>query len=240
MLGLLGATPARGAVLRSIFVSPVSATLSIASTRQFKAYANFSDGSIVDVTTSAEWSTSSTRVAVVRTTMPGRGTVTATGPGSARISAALVEEDGSKTKGSADLVVPVPPLRAITTKPTTKRIEVGLDSAFRAIADRGNGIADDVTTAVTWVSTNPSVATVQATGPQAGLVHPVAPGNTTIVARDKATGIANTDGATEVRARAVSLSVEPSTVVLPKRLAFPMRCYVNRADGSRSNVTDDV
>lgn len=240
VLGLLGATPARGAVLRSIFVSPVSATLSIASTRQFKAYANFSDGSILDVTTSAEWSTSSTKIAVVQTTMPGRGTVTATGPGTARISAALVQENGSKTKGSADLVVPTPPLRAITTKPTTKRIEVGLDSAFRAIADRGNGITDDVTTAVTWISTNPTVATVQATGPQAGLVHPVAPGTTRIVARDKATGIANTDGATEVRARGVSLSVEPSTLVLPTRLGFPMRCYVNRADGSRSNITEGV
>ncbi|MFM7143173.1 MAG: Ig-like domain-containing protein, partial [Alphaproteobacteria bacterium] len=83
-------------------------------------------------------------------------------------------------------------------------------------------------------------ATVQATGPQAGLVHPVAPGTTRIVARNKATGIANTDGATEVRARGVSLSVEPSTLVLPTRLGFPMRCYVNRADGSRSNITEGV
>ena len=134
----------------------------------------------------------------------------------------------------------MPPLKAITTRPTTKKIEVGLDAPFRAIADRGNGITDEITTTVTWSSTNPAVATVQATGPLAGLVHPVAPGKTTIVARDRATGIANVDGATEVRARAVSLSVEPSTPVLPERVRFPMRCYANRADGSRSDVTADA
>lgn len=238
-LSLALASPARAAVLRSITVRPASATLAVTSARQFTARASYSDGSIRDVTAIAEWTTSSSKIAVVRTEAPGRGIVTATGPGTVRISAAVVE-DGSKTKGSADLVVPTPPLQAITTKPSTKRIEVGFDTAFRAIADRGNEITDDITTAVTWSSTNPAVATVAATGPLAGLVHPVAPGTTQIVARDPATGITNTDGTTEVRARVVSLSVEPSTLVLPRRVRFPMRCYANRADGSRSNITNDV
>jgi len=231
---------AHAATLRSVTVLPSSSTLAVGSSRALAAIANFSDGSSRDVTALAEWTTSSSRVAVVRSEAPGRGTVTAVGPGSVRIGASVVDADGSRTKGSADVVVPTPPLQAIRTKPTTKRIEVGFDVRFQAIADRGNGITDDVTTKVRWTSTNPAVATVVATGPSAGLVRPVAPGTTQIVARDAATGIANTDGATEVRARVVSLSVEPRSIAIARRMRFPLRCYARRADGSRSNVTDDV
>ena len=238
LLGL--SEPACAAALRSVTVWPRLATLTVAKTRQFTAMAEFSDGTSVDVTANADWTTSSSRVATVRNLATGRGLVTAVGPGTVKVSASVVDEDGSKTKGSADLVVPTPPLQAIRTKPTTKRIEVGLDVQFKAIADRGNDITDDVTTEVTWRSSNPAIATVVAAGSSAGLVHPVAPGTVQIVARDAATGIANTDGSTEVRARVVGLSVEPASIVLARRIRFPMRCYANRADGSRSNVTEDV
>lgn len=238
---LLGAAAeSRAAVLRSVTVWPRTASLAVTKTRQFVAMAEFVDGTSRDVSAIAEWTTSASRVATVRTQSPGRGLVTAVGPGTVKIGASVVDDDGSKVKGSADLVVPTPPLQAIRTKPTTKRIEVGLDVRFQAIAERGNDVTDDVTTKVTWSSSNPAVATVVATGPSAGLVHPVAPGTTEIVARDAATGIRNTDGATRVRARAVSLSVDPPSIVLARRIRFPMRCYANRADGSRSNVTEDA
>ena len=66
-------------------------------------------GSLVYV---AEWTTSSSRIAVVRTETPGRGIVTATGPGTVKISAAVIEND-SKTKGSADLVVALLPSKSL-------------------------------------------------------------------------------------------------------------------------------
>ena len=150
LLGL--SEPACAAALRSVTVWPRLATLTVAKTRQFTAMAEFSDGTSVDVTANADWTTSSSRVATVRNLATGRGLVTAVGPGTVKVSASVVDEDGSKTKGSADLVVPTPPLQAIRTKPTTKRIEVGLDVQFKAIADRGNDITDDVTTEVTWRS----------------------------------------------------------------------------------------
>lgn len=241
VLALVAGLPAASsaAVLRSITVRPLSSSLAVSTARQFVAKANYSDGTSKDVTAIADWTTGSSRIAVVRKESPGRGIVTATGPGTTKVSAALVE-NGSKTKGSADLVVPTPPLQAIRTKPTTKRIEVGFDVAFQAIGDRGNEIADDITAQVIWRSTNTAVATVVATGPSAGLVHPVAPGQVQIIARDSATGIENTDGLTEVRARVVRLAVEPASLVLARRVRFPMRCYAIRADGSRSNITTDV
>jgi uncharacterized protein YjdB len=240
LLSLILAPHAAGAAsVRSVAVVPSPVEIRIGQAVQLRAYAIFNDDSVQEITQIAEWSSGDKGVAIVSSTPGSIGIVTAVGPGSVRISAAITIDD-DRTRGSADVTVIAPPLAAITTKPTTKRLEVGLDRQYKATAVYVNEFTADVTSEVTWTSTNPSVATVDDSGPTKGLVHPIQIGTTEIIARDPATGTTSNDGFTEVRGAIVNLSVDPEEAVLGRRMRFPMRCYGNRADGSRTNLTEDV
>jgi uncharacterized protein YjdB len=225
--------------VRRVTLSPPAVQMQAAQARQFRAYAEYSDGSVREITTIAEWTTGSSRIAIVSTTPGSIGIVTAVGPGTVKINAAITV-DGAKTKGSADVTVAAPPLASITTKPSTKKLEVGVSTQFKATAKYVNESEADVTAQVVWTSTNPAVATVDNSGSTKGLVRPRGIGTTTIIARDPATGIQNSDGATEVRSQITRLTVEPNDVVTARRVRLPLRCYGNRADGSRTNLTSDV
>lgn len=234
-----GARPAAAAVPRSVTVTPDQATMTAGQARAFRAFLNYADGSTQEITAVAQWTSGERDVALVSTTAGSIGLVTAVGPGQTKISAAITV-DAAKFKGSAQLTVLAPPLAAITTKPTTKKLEVGLDAQFKATALYVNELTADVTGDVDWSSTNPAVATIENTGPKKGLVHPITAGATTIVARDLASGVANTDGDTLVRAAVTDLTIEPKDVTLARRLRLPLRCYANRTDGTRSNISSDV
>ena len=74
--------PPPGAVLTGVVVTPQSATLVVGQSQQFLATAIYSDGSTLDVTTSAEWRVRQTAVASVTA-----GLVTALSPGTTEVQA---------------------------------------------------------------------------------------------------------------------------------------------------------
>lgn len=236
---LLTARIAAAVSITSVSVTPSPVTMQLGDAQQFRAFVNYSDGSVQEITQSAEWTTGSSKIAIVSKTPGSIGVVTATGPGMVKINASIVVGT-KKPKGSADLTVVAPAIASITTRPTTKKLEIGMDSQFRATANYVNEFTADVTDSVDWSSSNPAVATVENTGADKGLVHPLAVGTTTITAHDPVSGMSNTDGATIVRAEVTDLSVEPKDVTLPRKVRFPMRCFANRADGTRSNITSDA
>src|SRR6185295_14885831 len=73
------------ATLVSLELSPPSATLAPGTQAQLQALGHFSDGTVQDVTASAQWSSSATNVATV---LAGR--VSAVAAGSAQVQAALL------------------------------------------------------------------------------------------------------------------------------------------------------
>ena len=150
---LLPAAPAEALTVRKVTVTPVGAQMQIAQARQFQAFAEFSDSSVREITTTAEWTTGSSRIAIVSTNPGSIGIVTAVGAGTVKISAAITI-DGDKTKGSVDLVVVTPPLASITTKPTTKKLEIGVDTQFKATATYVNEFTADVTETAPGVPAN--------------------------------------------------------------------------------------
>src|SRR6185369_10049836 len=164
--------PVEAAVIKSISVTPSPIQLQIGQAMQFRAFAIYSDDSVQEITQAAEWTTGSTRVAIVSTTPGSIGVVTAIGPGTVKISAAITVDD-DRTRGSSDVTVVTPPLVSITTKPTTKKLEVGVNTQFKATALYSNEFTSDVTSKVTWTSTNPAVATVDDSGPTKGMVRPL-------------------------------------------------------------------
>ncbi|MEW6270169.1 MAG: Ig-like domain-containing protein [Thermodesulfobacteriota bacterium] len=240
VVALLASAPAAAATLDSITVAPADSTLRQGQVVRFVATGHYSDGTTADVSADAAWASSSPAVAWVHN--PSRpdlshikGIVTAVAVGRTTITAHL----GGVT-GRTQVTVIDTDIVSITTKPTSKNLEVGLTSQFKAKALYLDDSDDDVTDEVEWFSSDPSVASVSNTLPTKGLVTPLKPGTVTITARDPQSGIQSTDGAATVRARATHIAFDPLEVTTGKKLKYPLRVYVHRADGTRNQITEDV
>jgi hypothetical protein len=127
------------------------------------------------------WSSSNKGVATVDA---ATGLVTAQGQGTAVIMAIGTNpDDKSVVTATAAFAVQnaaSEPVTAITITPGTQSIAANQTAQFIALGTDGTtGLLSDVTTAVTWSSSNTAVATV---GAHTGLVTPVAAGSTNIIA----------------------------------------------------------
>ncbi len=156
--------------ITSIAVSPQTATSPVGTKARFTATATFSDGSTKDVSTSAAWSSTSPQVASVNSFGLAQGLAA----GGASIQATV-----GSVSGSANLTVQPPALLGLTIQPALGGTIVGGTLQFTATGAYSDGSSQDITTAVTWSSTNPGIATISAGGLSTG----VASGSTTISAR---------------------------------------------------------
>jgi hypothetical protein len=139
-------------VLSSIAITPANPNLAAGDTVQLTAAGTYTDGSTKDVTSSVVWSGSPNSVA----TVGSAGLVTAQGPGVAAISATLGPISG------ADAVVVS--LASLAISPASPSLVVGAATQLSATGTFNNGSSSDVTTAVSWSSTVPTVAAVSSSG----------------------------------------------------------------------------
>lgn len=151
--------------LTSITVTPAAPKVAPGDSKQFKAMGHFDDGSNRDITSTASWSSSNTAIATVDQT----GMALAVDSGSATITASSNSISGSTSLNVANLT-------NVSIIPTNKKIDPTQTQQFQCFANYDNNENRDVTSQATWTSSDPSVATIDATG----LATAVAAGQTTI------------------------------------------------------------
>ncbi len=180
--------------LVSLAVTPLALSLAKGATQQFTATGTFTDASTQDVTGSAAWTSSDTSVATI--TSPG-GVAIGVGQGSAQITAAV----GAILSPPATLTVTPPVLVALAVSPTNPTRDVGQTLQFQATGTLTDGTTQDLTAAVSWTSSDPTVATITSPG---GLATALAPGPTTITATHAASGL--------IASTTLTVAVPPPTV----------------------------
>jgi uncharacterized protein YjdB len=234
--------PARAAPPVEVRVTPAGAVLGPTETLVYSAMAIYEDGSERDITAEAQWSTSDSSTARIGVAPQGPSEVLARDPGTVEIRAAI-EEEGTRVKGATLLLVDAGAVTGLSTRPSSKNLEVGQAMQFKARATYESGWVGDVTEQVDWASTDTSVATVDATG----LVTPKRVGDQTIIrAVHRESGVANTDEDGRIRVRAAVDSIDfdddylwPNLTTLGAGMKASVDVYGYRADGSRSNITRD-
>jgi hypothetical protein len=242
---------ARAATLESVSVSPAGVTLAPGATQQYTATAHFDNGTTQDITAFAEWTTSDSRFARVSTVHGSRGLVTARDPGQVEIRAALLLPDGRKEKGFVLLNVFAGSIVQLKTRPSTKKLEVGLPTEFSARAVYSIGAYEaDVTEDCTWTSSHPAIASVVNSPAEAkGLVNPLqvcgseaVPCPVVITAHHPASGFTNTDGAISVAPEVTHIAFDDDStqVVLGRGMRTQLDVYAYRVDNTRTNISDEV
>lgn len=166
------APPPPPPTLQSVTVSGTPPT-QVGQVAQLHAQAHYSDGSVLDITTVATWSSDAASIATVSST----GLVTGIAPGAANIRA---------TYGSvASLPVPVsiqpPPVTLVSLAlvPTSVLLETGQTQAFVATATYSDGTTSIVTSSAAYQSQSSAVVAWQG----GGVLLAVAPGATTVTAK---------------------------------------------------------
>ena len=134
---------------------------------------NGRDKSTQNVNVYATWSSSDTSVATVGVS----GVVTGQSAGTATITANL-----GTISASAPLVVEGSSLVSIKITPQTLKLPATIETQLTAMGTFSDGQQLDLTSAVTWTSSTPSVATVSNSADSAGVATGVAPGTTTVSA----------------------------------------------------------
>jgi len=163
-----------GAELSSIAVSPATATIAPGTTQQFVATGIYSDQSMRNLSPFVNWTSSDLLVATISdSSNPGRGLATAVGPGSSLIGAVL-----SPIIGPASLSVSHATLVTITVNPANPSLALSQNLPFTAIGTFSDNTTQNITSSVTWNSSDPPVATISAKG----VASSASVGTTTITA----------------------------------------------------------
>jgi len=197
---ILTVTPA---TLVSIGVTPANPSIANGLTSQFMASGVYTDNSTQDLTASVAWTSSDSTVASISNAPGFHGLATAVGQGSVTITAA-----SGAVSGSTTLTVTPAALVSIALIPANPSIANGTQQQFIAGGTYTDASTHDLTTAVTWSSSDTTVSTISNASGSNGLAASVSQGSVTITATLGT--ISGSTGMTITPAALVSIAVIPS------------------------------
>ena len=213
-------------VLTSLAITPSPATVGKGSTVQFTAMGSYSDGHTQNLSTQVTWSSSVTGTATIN----ANGLATGVAAGNTQVSAAL-----SGQSAMATLTVNPATLVSLAITPQTASIANGTKQQYAAVGTFSDGSTQDLSTSVSWTSSNTALVTVNA----GGLASTTGTGSVSITA---AAGAITSNAATlaVTAATVTSLQITPSPVSLAAGNMQQLLVTATFTDGSSQNVTSSV
>lgn len=125
-------------------------------------------------------------------------------------------------------------ITSVTINPTSAAVKPGATQSFTATGVMGNNTTEDVTTRVTWSSSNTTIATIEA---GTGVATGVAEGVTTITAQ--ASGSVN-DTVQLFVTTIQSIAVTPENATVPSGQTRQYTATATLADSTTKDVTSQV
>jgi len=217
------------ATLVSLAVTPQGATMAPQAARQFTLTGTYSDNSTQNLTAQATWTSSAPAVA----TVTASGLVTSVGAGSTTITAAY---DGQTP--NATLTVTGATLSSINVSPAATTVARGLVVPFRATGVYSDSSTQDLTTLVTWASSDTNVAVVSNTAGSQGFASAVNPGPATITATLGA--VSGTANMTVTSATLTAISVTPPSASIARGTQRQFTATGTYTDFSTQDITASV
>jgi uncharacterized protein YjdB len=221
------------ATLVSIAITPTNPSIAKGTTRQFTATGTYSDNTTQDLTTALTWSLSNTGVAAISNAAGSKGSASSVAAGSTTITAT-----SGGISGSTTLTVTPATLVSIAITPTNPSIAEGTTRQFTATGTYSDNTTQDLTTAVTWSSSNTGVATISNAAGSKGSASSVAAGSTTITATSG--GISGSTTLTVTPATLVSIAITPTDPGIAKGTTRQFTATGTYSDNTTQDLTTAV
>jgi uncharacterized protein YjdB len=215
------------ATITAIGVTPANPSIALGLEQPFTAIATFSDSSTLNVTDRVTWASSDETVATISNADGSRGLASSIGSGTTTVSASI-----GLTTGQTVLAVADAALTAIEITPANPIVAKGVTQQFTATGTFTDEEARDITTSVTWSSSNPAVATISndAGAMTQGRATAVQAGTTTITA--------TRNGVTSTTTLRVTAAVLQTIAVTPADPSVPVgTVQAFTATGTYSDAT---
>lgn len=225
------------ATLSSITVTPANPALAPGTTQQFKATGLFSDLTNQDLTPYVTWNSSNTAVATISNNAGSRGLATAVVAGGP-ITITATDPTSGKT-GTTPLRVSAVALNSIAVTPAAQNSTVGSTQQFTAIGTYSDLSTQDLTSSLTWSSSNLTLATISNAAGSQGVASAVAAGApVTITATDPVSGKTGTATLTVTAATLTKITVTPSTASIPDGGTQQFVATGTYSDATTRNLTN--
>ena len=165
------------AALVSIAVIPANSSIANGMSQQFAATGTYTDKSTQPLTATVSWSSSDTTVAAISNASGSNGLASSVGQGPATITATL-----GTVSGSTGLTVTAATLVSIAITPISPSIADRTSQQFTATGTYTDNSTQNLTAAVTWTSSDPTIASVSNAAGSNGLATAAGIGTTSISA----------------------------------------------------------
>ncbi|EKK9975345.1 Ig-like domain-containing protein, partial [Vibrio parahaemolyticus] len=231
------------AIATALTVTPKSKILAKGLSQAYRADALMSNGEVIDVTTYADvtWSSSDTTIASISNASGNKGVAKSLGKGTTTIKAEGIV-NGVTLSDTATLMVGDAVVANIVVNPATASVPVGLEQAFKADAVMTDGSTQDVTEYATWITSDPGTALVSDESGTKGIAQgrAVSAELATIMASVTVDGTDySASGKLAVTDAVVTaFSVSPKNAEIPKGLTQQFQAKATMSDGEVLDVTE--
>lgn len=213
--------------MTSVVVTPSAMTLAKDQAQQLTATAIYSDGTTVDITDSASWSSVDPATASVTAT----GLITGVDEGATQV----ISSKEGLTSNDFDVNVTAATMTAIQISTPSATFAKGQSQQLTAIASYSDGSKADVTEVVNWQIMDPAIASVT----PSGLLTGNDIGSTMVTASKDA--LSSNDLAVVVtNAVMTAIQISPVSVIVAKGQTEQLSATATYSDGHTANVTDSV
>lgn len=221
------------ATLAAIEVTPLNPSIALGTSQQFAAIGTFTDNTTQDLTADVTWISSNTGVATISNATGSNGLATSSAKGSTTITAALGGVSGSTLLTVTDAV-----LVSIDVEPAIPSMPAGLHQQFTATGTFSDNTVQEMTSAVTWSSSDTAVATISNAPGSNGVALTIIPGTATITASFGA--VSGSTLLTVTSATLVSIEVTPPNPAIPLGLSQQFTATGIYSDDSVFDLTAEV
>ena len=213
------------ATLSSISITPAIAIIAKGTNTTLLATGIYSDQSTQDLTQQVSWQSSDNAVVAVSPT----GSATGNNTGTATISASM----GTNTSSST-ITVSAATLNSISVTPGIVSIANGTNTQLQASGVYSDQTTQNLTSQVTWQSTDSAIAEISASG----LITGRSVGSTTITAN--LDGQSSVSSITITTATLTSISISPGSVSLANGTSTNLQATGFYSDSSSQDLTEQV
>ena len=226
------------ATLVAIAITPADPTIAVGETVQFTATGTFSDATTSDLTATVTWD-SSAATATISNAAGSQGLATGVGEGPSTITATL-----GSVAGSTTLTVGAAVLVSIEVTPANPDLPAGRTLQFTATGTYSDASQRDLTTQVTWGTSDAALAQISNAPGSEGLATALGIGTPSVTATSPDLGggatIVGSTTLNVTAAELVSIAVAPAAFTVSQGNTVALVATGTFSDASTQNITSSV